>query len=91
MAEKIQKTVEVSKEASELLEGLKKFIVAMKDALADGWQVGKDLPVVLTSALGDLAPSLQGVEQIPQEAKDSKEFAAAVSLGLNDIVHALKK
>lgn len=83
-------TVSVSKETAELLEGLTKFAVAMKAALKDGFQVGQDLPVILTSALGDLAPALQGVDQIPAEVKASKEFAAAVALGVNELVHALK-
>ncbi len=90
MGEKVVKQVEVSKETSELLEGLTKFAVAVKGALKDGWQVGQDLPVVLTSALGDLAPALQGAEAIKEEAKDTKEFAAAVALSVNELVHALK-
>lgn len=88
--ETIQKTVAVSKETAELLEGLTKFAVAVKAALKDGWQPGADLPVILTSALGDLAPALQGMESVPAEVKQSKEFAAAVALGVNDLVHALK-
>lgn len=88
--ETVTKTVQVSKETSELLEGLTKFAITVKGALKDGWQVGQDLPVVLASALGDLAPALQGMEAIPLEVKQSKEFAAAVALGVNELVHALK-
>ncbi len=88
--ETVQKTVAVSKEVSELLEGLTKFAVVAKAALKDGFQAGQDLPPILSSALADLAPALQGAEAIKDEAKETKEFAAAVALGVNELVHALK-
>lgn len=72
--------VSVAKETYELCKGLSDFGVALAGAVADGWQVGKDLPVVLSSALSILVPALQGAEKIKDEyaANKSEVLLAAV-------------
>ena len=66
--------------------GLDCFVGALKKALSDGWQTGEDLPVVLSSAMADLLPALQGVEGVVDELKEDKEaFFTAVGLGAKKI------
>lgn len=79
--------VEVSKEAYELGQGLAKFHKAVKVALADGFQVGQDLPPIIQSAIADLVPAVQGAELLGEESKaDMKAFANALYLGSSEIV-----
>lgn len=85
-------TVKVSKEAYELGEGLKKFVLSIKGALADGWQPGQDIPVVLTAALSDLVPAVQGVEKVKEEVKEDLEaFVSALVLPAKEMAFALAK
>lgn len=80
--QKIKVETEVTKETYELGQGIDNFIGALQTALKDGWQVGQDLPVVLTAAIGHLVPAMQGAEQIGAETKDVQAFANGVYLGL---------
>lgn len=86
-----KKTVQVvvSKEAHELGEGLSKLVKVIRTQLANGWQVGEDLGPIFQSAIGDLVPAVQGVDQLTAEQReDPVAFAHAVSLGLADIYAA---
>ncbi len=67
-------TVQVTlpKEAAELAEGIGKFVLAVREATKDGFQVGQDLPVLITSAMADLIPAIQGAEKIGAEFQLSK-------------------
>jgi hypothetical protein len=73
---KLSVTLEVGKESYELGKGLADFIVAVKQALADGWQPGADLPALIGATVGNLVPALQGVDQIKGEW-DSDKMAVA--------------
>lgn len=75
-----QVTLECSKELTELGQGLAKFLAAVKLATADGWQMGADLPAVISSAMAELVPAINGVTLIADEAKDKKAFANAVAV-----------
>jgi hypothetical protein len=86
---KVQATVEVSKEIYELSTGLAEFIGAVQGALADGWQIGSDLPVVVMATIHKLVPAMQGVEQIGAEFKEDK--GAAVLGALVPLVNAIGK
>lgn len=83
--------LEVAPEMYALGQGLTKFHAAIKQALADGWQAGQDLPVVLASAVGDLAPVLQGVSALKDEEKDAQSFANALYAGISPIVFSYVK
>lgn len=83
--------LEVSKETMELCQGLAKVVQNVKQALADGWSPGQDLPVILTTVIADLVPALQGVEQIPAELQDKQHFANAIYAGLSPVVFGLLK
>lgn len=73
MVEKQMVEVEVTKEAYELGEGLKGVVKAVKDALADGWQAGEDVPAILVNSLTALAPAVIGAEKVGEEAKEELE------------------
>lgn len=62
--------VHVSKETYELGQGIVGFVVSLKEALEDGFQVGDDVPELVQAALEHLVPALEGAGQIDDEAKD---------------------
>lgn len=85
-------TVRCSKEAVEAGQGLAKFLFHVKQALADGWQVGSDLPAIITTAIGDLVPALQGIDKVGAELlEDRIAFANACALTGTAVVEALTK
>lgn len=78
----VEKTVRVSQEADKLATGIVSLVAEVKKALADGWQPGADLPVVLQAVLVDLVPAVQSVSALGAEAKaDLEAFASAFALG----------
>lgn len=82
----IEVPVKVTKEAYELGQGLAKFHAAVKQAIADGWQITQDVPPIIQSAIVDLVPAMAGADQISAEGKeDVQAFANAIFLGLSDI------
>jgi len=83
---KLKVELEVSKEAYELAQGIDKFVGALQLALADGWQLGTDMPALLSAAFTDLVPAIQGVDQLGDELKEDKAaFVNALSAGLTPI------
>jgi hypothetical protein len=79
--------VEVSKEMYELGMGLASVVDAVKQATADGWQPGQDLPAIVVAAIAILPPALQGVDQIKSEiAEDKGAFIAAVALPIAEVI-----
>lgn len=67
--ETVKQEIALPKEAHELAAGLEKFAMAVKAALKDGFQPGQDIPPVLSSAIVDLIPAMQGVEVVKDELK----------------------
>ena len=89
---KVNVSVEVSKEAHELCMGIAKFVGDVKKAVADGWQVGTDIPAVLAAAMGDLVPAVVGAEKIPGEmVEDRVAFGMAAAVGGAAILAAATK
>lgn len=64
--------VQCAKECYELGKGLADFAKKLKAALADGWQIGADLPAVLQATMADLVPALNGVDKIGEEFAGDK-------------------
>lgn len=88
--EKIKIEVEVSKEAHEVGVALLGVLKAVKLALADGFQVGQDLPVLITAAISELPKAIEGVDKLPEEAKqDTVAFIKALTLPVADMVEVL--
>ena len=69
--EKLTVSVEVSKEAYEFGVGLVNIGKSIKTALADGWQPGQDLPVIVLTAVAELPKMIEGMEDIEDEFKAS--------------------
>lgn len=91
MTEKVKFELECSKEALELCRAVETLILSVKDAMKDGFQPGMDLPIIITSAITQLPAALQGIEKLPAEMKDTKEFANSVYCGLSSIVFSTLK
>lgn len=84
-------TTEVSKETYEMGMALAKMVEAIKDALADGWQPGQDLPVLITAVIGNIAQIAQGVAAAPAEQKEDQDaFLGAIALALKEVAAALR-
>lgn len=89
---KVDVNVSVSKEAHELGVGIKGLVLAIKEALADGWDTTSDLPTIVTASLTHLAPAVQGVDQLDDEAKeDLGAFINALSVPTAEMTGELLK
>jgi len=79
-------SVNVSEATYDLGYGVANFVRATKNALDDGWQMGDDLPVVMTAALQHLVPAIQNIGDLSDEYQNEKaEFLAAVALSISGI------
>ena len=70
---KIKVEVEVTKEAHELAQALVGLVKSTKVALADGFQAGMDLPVIVTSNMMPLMSGVEGAEKLGLESKEDME------------------
>ncbi len=70
----MKKDVSVSVEgaAYDLAQGVRQFVGHVKAALADGFQVGADVPPILMAAYSDLLSKAADVAQLPAELKEDK-------------------
>jgi hypothetical protein len=79
---KKMKSIEVSEHADAVMQALQQVVKHIKDALADGWQTGQDLPVILSQSFDDLIVVIGNVKEIPVEAKeDVVAFGKAITDG----------
>lgn len=74
--EKVKREVELPKELCELAEGLGALVGAVRLALADGWQIEKDLPLLLVESMQKLGPAVEGLDKVVGEAKEDPAGAA---------------
>lgn len=63
------RSTKVTKEMLELGEGIKTMLVAIDDALADGWQAGTDIPTILMASYQSLAKAIDNISQASVELK----------------------
>ena len=89
--ELVERKLMCAKETVELGEGLAAFAIAMKEALADGWQMGADLPVGMTAAMQHLVPAVQGAEKIGDETANVEAFSNGIYVGISPIGFAFVK
>lgn len=91
--EYIERMERYPKELFELGDGLGKFSLAVKKALEDGWQMGEDLPTILTAAMTTLIPAVQGMEKFGDEVGEDLEGSvkALVATLLPAIFQMIKK
>lgn len=76
-----QITVEVAEATHETLTAVKNLATDIQTALADGWQPAIDTITILNSAVLNVAKAVQNMNQIPAEAKLTKEFVHSVTIG----------
>lgn len=66
--EYVEVTLKLPKESLELAKGTKAFLLALKKAVDDGFQVGADVPAIISAAISDLVPAMEGSSGIAAEA-----------------------
>lgn len=78
--------VMVSERGYNLGEGLKNFILAIKQSQDDGWQPGQDLPAILSAAIADLVPVLPNIQEIANEpSEDLEAFVTGLMIPVKEI------
>lgn len=78
---KITVQVEVEEKSYEVAEALKSLIKSAKEALADGFQPGTDIPVVVAANFTKLLKAISDVSALPGEsAEDPEAFMKAFGL-----------
>lgn len=83
--EAVKKEVVCTKEAAELMGAVVSLVKNAKLALADGFQPGQDLPVLLMGSMNDLLTGLNGLNLLGDEVKSTDEFVNALSVGALEI------
>ena len=88
-----KKEIEVSKEADELMTGLAKLVTVIKASLADGFQIGSDMPAIVLAAVAELPVAIMGLDQLPAEvtAETPAFIRAAFNGGGEILIAALAK
>jgi len=85
----VDKSVQVSKEADELMVAIAAITKATKVALKDGFQAGQDIPAIVAVAFTQLLTAIDGIDKLPEEAKSELgALMRAASLGVVDVVEA---
>ena len=88
----INVTLPVAKETYELGLGIVGFLNALKKALEDGFQLGDDLPIIISESFSTLIPSIEGWEDISKEIENNRpEFINAVCLTVTHIIESLAR
>lgn len=83
----VVREVQCAKETLEVGEGLAGMLKDVRQALADGWQPGQDIPVILSSAMARLGTAVDGALKVNDERKASPQaFVNAVMLPVADAV-----
>lgn len=78
---------EVMDSGFEVLEHSGKIIKAMKDAMADGWQTGADLPVAVTALISEMPGIITNAMNIGADASaEPVLFAKGATIAALDIV-----
>lgn len=83
--EKIKLEVEVAKETYELGQGLDGVVESIQKALADGWQIGTDLPQIMLESITKLVPAIEGIDKMGAETQDPEAFADAIYMSMKKI------
>lgn len=83
---KAQVQVEVEKEAYDVMQGIAKFVAAVKAAHAGGANLAVAIPQDVAAAVADLAPIIGEIGAMSGDLAESKAaFAKALMIGAADI------
>ncbi len=84
--------VEVSEKAYALGQALTELVKVSKQALADGFQAGQDVPVIVLAAASQVVKVVEGINAAGDELKeDQAAFIAALGLSAKDLAGVLLK
>ena len=79
--------VEIESSGYELTKSLTRLTGAVKQSLADGWQPGTDVPVIISAAISELGALAANIPQLAPDAKDDAvEFAKGINLAAYDFL-----
>ena len=67
---KIKVESEVTKEAHELALAICNVVRAVKISMKDGFQAGSDLPMIITAAITQLPPAIDGLDKLGKKLKN---------------------
>lgn len=82
----------VSKETYEMGEAFVAIVQAMKIAIADGWQTGKDLPIAISALLANIGEITEGIKNAKGEwEEDEAAMVQAVTMTVAKLVAELRK
>lgn len=73
-------SLEVSKEAHEVAQGVANIVASVRAALADGWQPASDVPTVVLAVIRELGTAMQGADKMKDEWLEDR---AATALALS--------
>jgi hypothetical protein len=83
---KAQVQIEVEKEAYDVMQGIAKFVAAVKAAHAGGANLAMAIPADVAAAVADLAPIVGEVGALKGNMEESKAaFSKAILIGAADI------
>lgn len=83
-------TVVVEEKAYEVGQCLVSIVSKAKAALADGFQPGQDIPVILAGSVADLLKIIGDMGSLPAESKENAgAFRKALVLSADDIAGVL--
>ena len=86
----VSKTIQVPKEANDVVEALKKVMTSTKKAVADGFQPLADVPAIVTDSWKELAEAVKGFDQLDDEAKaNQKEMIVLAGCGVGEVLGEL--
>lgn len=89
---KEQVTVDVEKEAYELFQAFSTFVKAVKTSLDDGFQLEKDIPMILGTAVPAMLSAVSNLNKLGDDwAEDPTAFIKAAVIGGADIAGVFLK
>lgn len=88
--------LEVPKEMYEVGEGVKTILVAIANAIKDGWQPAQDIPPILASSFSALMLAVEGCTNIPEEIEAMpvtaiKGAVLPITDGIEEMIKVFKK
>lgn len=87
---KQQISVEIEKSGYDLLAHMGKLVMAVKAAMADGFQPGTDIPVIVASLVVELPTLVAAIPQVgPEFSEDKIAFIKGANIGLYEMVEPL--
>ena len=91
--ESVEMKMEVPKECYELGLAVKKLLIEVKKANADGFQAAQDIPQIILASLQDLMKGIEGVDKVGAEYKEAPVEAVMAVLApvMDGVVVLLKK